>query len=113
MSDETASPDFSKPNTFQPTEFKSYQTGEIWTRPEPVKFVNIKVGKSNYHIRLVNQVLHSMYPHNNKTDMDSYDDYTQKAVRRFQQDIGTDITGILTQEEVAILADKSGTFRLV
>ena len=107
MNEETASPDFS--GTFEPLEFKNYQRERL----EQVKLINIKPGKTNYHVKVVKDVLHDMYPHPNDKDDYNYDVFMEKAVKKFQQDIGTDITGTLTEEDLRTLADKSGKFRVV
>jgi len=56
--------------------------------------------------------LHSMYPHPNDKDDYNYDAFMEKAVKKFQQDIDTPITGRLTDAELRMLAEKSGTFRV-
>lgn len=112
MEDETASPDFSG-KTFQPLEFKNYQTGAAWSGVEPIKAVNIKPGKENHHVKIVRDVLYSMYPHANAQGLYLYEVYMEKAVKKFQQDIGTPITGVLTEDELRLLGEKSGKFRLV
>lgn len=100
-------------STFEPVEFKSYQVGAAWSGVDRIKAVNIKPGKSNYHIAVVMSVLHDMYPHPNKTDMNSYDDYMQKAVRQYQKSLGHTGTGILTIDELEELGKTSGKFVLV
>ena len=107
MIDETASPDFS--GTFEKLEFKNYQRQQL----DQVKLINIKPGKSNYHVKIVKDILHGMYPHSNDKDDYNYDVFMEKAVKKFQQEIGTDITGVLTQEDLQALAEKSGKFRVV
>lgn len=96
-------------STFEPLEFKNYQRQQL----DAVKLINVKPGKSNYHVKIVKDVLHDMYPHPNDKDSYDYDVFMEKAVKKFQQDIGTDITGILTEEELKSLAEKSGKFRAV
>jgi murein L,D-transpeptidase YcbB/YkuD len=100
-------------STFEPLEFKTYQTGAAWSGVERIKAVNIKPGKSNYHIAVVMDVLHEMYPHPNKTDMNAYDTYMEKAVRHYQKSLGHDQTGVLTIDELNTLAQSSGKFMLV
>jgi murein L,D-transpeptidase YcbB/YkuD len=95
-------------STFEPLEFKNYQRQQL----DQVKLINIKPGKSNYHIKIVKDILHDMYPHANDKDDYDYDVYMEKAVKRFQQDIGTDITGVLTDVDLQALAEKSGKFRI-
>lgn len=112
MEDETASPDFSG-KTFQPLEFKNYQRGPAWSGVEQIKLVNIKPGKENHHVKIVRDVLYSMYPHSNAQGLYLYDVYMEKAVKKFQQEIGTPITGIITEDELRLLGEKSGKFRLV
>ena len=97
-------------NTFEPMEFKNYQRN---TGVEQVKLINIKPGKSNMHVKVVRDALYKMYPHANGQGLYEYDAYMQKAVKKFQQEIGVAITGILTEDELKILADKSKTFRVV
>jgi murein L,D-transpeptidase YcbB/YkuD len=96
-------------STFEPLEFKNYQRERL----EQVKLINIKPGKTNYHVKIVKDVLHEMYPHSNDKDDYNYDVFMEKAVKKFQQDIGTDITGILTEEDLRALADKSGSFTVI
>lgn len=100
-------------STFEPTEFRSYQVGAAWTQPEAIKAVNVKPDKSNYHVAVVMSVLYEMYPHPNKRDMDVYDAYMNKAVRQYQASIGHPTTGVITPEELAMLAEQTGRFRLV
>lgn len=100
-------------STFEPLEFKNYQTGAAWSGVEQIKAVNVKPNKSNYHVAVVGQVLNDMYPHANKTDMQTYDDYMAKAVRKYQQSIKHEQTGILTIEELEMLGEQSGKFRLI
>ena len=100
-------------STFEPVEFKSYQVGAAWSGVERIKAVNVKPNKSNYHVGVVMSVLDKMYPHPNKTDMNSYDDYMQKAVRQYQKSIGHEGTGILTIEKLEELGKSSGKFMLV
>jgi murein L,D-transpeptidase YcbB/YkuD len=95
-------------NTFEPLEFKNYQRQQL----DQVKLINIKPGKSNYHVKIVKDILQSMYPHPNEKDNDEYDVYMQKAVKKFQQDQGVEITGILTEVDLKSLAEKSGKFRI-
>ena len=99
--------------TFEPVEFKNYQVGAAWSGVEGIKAVNIKPSKSNYHVGVVMGVLSDMYPHPNKTDMYTYDEYMEKAVRQYQKDIGHAATGVLTIEELEELGKQSGKFRLV
>ena len=96
-------------STFEPMEFKNYQRNQL----DQVKLINIKPGKDNYHVKIVKDVLHSMYPHANDKKDFVYDSYMEKAVKRFQQDTGTDITGRLTENDLKLLAEKSGKFRVV
>lgn len=96
-------------STFEPLEFKNYQRQQL----DAVKLINIKPGKTNYHVKIVKDVLHSLYPHPNDKDDYSYDVFMEKAVKRFQQDIGTDITGVLTENELKTLAKRSKTFKVV
>lgn len=96
-------------STFEPMEFKNYQRNQL----DQVKLINIKPGKTNYHVKIVKNVLHSLYPHANDKKDFVYDSYMEKAVKRFQQDIGTDITGRLTEQDLRLLAEKSGKFRVV
>lgn len=96
-------------NTFEPMEFKNWQRQQL----DQVKLINIKPGKENYHVKIVKDVLHSMYPHSNDSNDFVYDSYMQKAVRKFQQDINSNITGTLTDAELRMLAEKSGKFRVV
>lgn len=100
-------------NTFQPVEFKNYQTGQAWSGVERIKAVNIKPGKSNYHIAVVGEVLNNMYPHPNKTDLNAYDTYMEKSVRKYQLSIKHDPTGVLTVEELEKLGADSGKFVLI
>lgn len=102
-----------KMNTFEPVEFKTYQTGAAWSGVERIKAVNVKPGKSNYHVAVVMDVLNEMYPHPNKTDMQSYDVYMEKAVRHYQKSLGNEQTGVLTIEELEELGKSSGKFTLV
>lgn len=95
-------------NTFEPLEFKNYQRQQL----DQVKLINIKPGKSNYHVKIVKDILQSMYPHPNEKDNDEYDVYMQKAVKKFQQDQGVEVTGILTEVDLKSLAEKSGKFRI-
>lgn len=110
---ETASPDFSKPNTIEVEEIKSYQTGSTWVRPEAIKAINVKPKKENYHVKVVRDVLYSLYPHSNGQDLWEYDAYMEKAVRKWQKQNGLDITGILTVDQLNMLAEQTGKFRLV
>lgn len=96
-------------STFEPMEFKNYQRNEL----DQVKLINIKPGKNNYHVKVVKDVLHSLYPHANDKDDFVYDSFMEKAVKKFQQDQGTNITGILTEQDLRLLAEKSGKFRVV
>ena len=96
-------------DTFEPLEFKNYQRQQL----DQVKLINIKPGKENYHVKIVKDVLHSMYPHPNDKDDYNYDAFMEKAVKKFQQDINTPITGSLTDAELRMLAEKSGKFRVV
>ena len=100
-------------STFEPLEFKNYQTGAAWSGVEGIKAVNVKPNKSNYHVAVVGQILHDMYPHPNKRDMQAYDDYMIKAVRSYQKSLGHEQTGIITIEELTMLGEQSGKFRLV
>jgi hypothetical protein len=95
-------------DTFEPLEFKNYQRQQL----DQVKLINIKPGKENYHVKIVKDVLHSMYPHPNDKDDYNYDAFMEKAVKKFQQDIDTPITGRLTDDELRMLAEKSGMFRV-
>lgn len=97
-------------NTFEPMEFKNYQRN---TGVEQVKLINIKPGKENHHVRVVRDVLYDMYPHANGRNLSDYDAYMMKAVKKFQQEMGTPITGVITEDELKMLADKSGKFRVV
>lgn len=110
---ETASPDFSKPNTIEVQEFKSYQTGSTWTKPEAIKAINVKPKKENYHVKVVRDVLYSLYPHSNGQGLWEYDAYMEKAVRKWQQDNNLEITGILTIDQLQMLGEQTGKFRLV
>lgn len=100
-------------STFDPVEFKSYQVGAAWSGVERIKAINVKPGKSNYHVAVVMEVLHQMFPHANKTDMSSYDDYMQKAVRQYQKSLGHEGTGVLTIDELNELGKTSGKFVLI
>ena len=95
-------------STFEPMEFKNLQRQQL----DQVKLINIKPGKENYHVKIVKDVLHSMYPHPNDKDDYNYDAFMEKAVKKFQQDIDTPITGRLTDDELRMLAEKSGMFRV-
>jgi len=95
-------------DTFEPLEFKNYQRQQL----DQVKLINIKPGKENYHVKIVKDVLHSMYPHPNDKDDYNYDAFMEKAVKKFQQDIDAPITGRLTDAELRMLAEKSGMFRV-
>lgn len=112
MIEETASPDFSGP-TFEAMEFKNYQRGPAWSGVEQIKFVNIKPGKENHHVKVVRDVLYSMYPHANAQGLYLYDVYMEKAVKKFQQEIDAPITGVITDDELRLLGEKSGRFRVV
>ena len=96
-------------STFEPMEFKNWQRQQL----DQVKLINIKPGKENYHVKIVKDVLHSLYPHPNDKDDYAYDVFMEKAVKKFQQDINTPITGSLTDAELRMLAEKSGKFRVV
>lgn len=96
-------------STFEPMEFKNWQRQQL----DQVKLINIKPGKDNYHVKIVKDVLHSLYPHPNDKDDYTYDVFMEKAVKKFQQDINTPITGRLTDAELRMLAEKSGKFRVV
>lgn len=96
-------------STFEPLEFKNYQRQQL----DPVKLINIKPGKSNYHVKIVKDILQSMYPHPNHKDDYNYDVFMEKAVKKFQQDMGTEITGVITEDELKSLAEKTGSFRVV
>jgi predicted dinucleotide-utilizing enzyme len=96
-------------STFEPMEFKNWQRQQL----DQVKLINIKPGKENYHVKIVKDVLHSLYPHPNDKKDFVYDSYMEKAVKKFQQDINTPITGRLTDAELRMLAEKSGKFRVV
>ena len=96
-------------STFEPLEFKNYQRQQL----DPVKLINVKPGKTNYHVKIVKDVLHSLYPHPNDKDDYNYDVFMEKAVKKFQQDQGVEITGVLTENDLQALAKKSGKFRVV
>ena len=96
-------------STFEPLEFKNYQRQQL----DQVKLINIKPGKTNYHVKIVKDVLHSLYPHPNDKDDYSYDVFMEKAVKRFQQDQGVEITGVLTEDDLRVLAEKSQKFKVV
>lgn len=96
-------------NTFEPLEFKNYQRQQL----DQVKLINIKPGKTNYHVKIVKDVLHSLYPHPNDKDDYNYDVFMEKAVKKFQQDQGVEITGVLTENDLQALAEKTGKFRVV
>lgn len=96
-------------STFEPLEFKNYQRQQL----DGIKLINIKPGKSNYHVKIVKDVLRSMYPHPNDKDNYDYDVFMEKAVKRFQQDQGVEITGVLTENDLKILAKKSKAFRVI
>lgn len=100
-------------STFEPVEFKSYQVGAAWSGVERIKAINVKPGKNNYHVGVVMSVLHDMYPHPNKHDMNSYDDYMQKAVRHYQKSLNHEQTGIISIEELEELGKTSGKFMLI
>jgi len=57
--------------------------------------------------------LHSMYPHPNDKDDHNYDAFMEKAVKKWQQYIGTPITGKITNEELVMLGEKTGKFKVV
>ena len=90
-----------------------YQVGQAYSDCIAIKAVNVKPGKSNYHVAVVGDVLNEMYPHPNKTNMELYDDYMNKAVRKYQHSIGHEQTGVLTIEELELLGKQSGKFKLV
>ena len=96
-------------STFEPMEFKNWQRQQL----DQVKLINIKPGKENYHVKIVKDVLHSLYPHPNDKDDYTYDVFMEKAVKKFQQDQGVEITGVLTSLDLQTLAEKSGKFRVV
>lgn len=96
-------------STFEPLEFKNYQRQQL----DQVKLINIKPGKTNYHVKIVKDVLHSLYPHPNDKDDYNYDVFMEKAVKKFQQDQGVEITGVLTENDLQALAEKTGKFRVV
>ena len=96
-------------STFEPMEFKNLQRQQL----DQVRLINIKPGKENYHVKIVKDVLHSLYPHPNDKDDYTYDVFMEKAVKKFQQDQGVEITGVLTGLDLQTLAEKSGKFRVV
>jgi hypothetical protein len=96
-------------DTFEPLEFKNYQRQQL----DQVKLINIKPGKENYHVKIVKDVLHSMYPHPNDKDDHNYDAFMEKSVKKWQQYIGTPITGKITNEELVMLGEKTGKFKVV
>jgi len=97
-------------STFEPMEFKNWQREK---GPEPVKYVNIKPGKENQHVKIVRDVLYSMYPHANKQGSYEYDVYMEKAVRKFQDQYGYPVTGTIAEDQLKRLAEISGKFRVV
>jgi hypothetical protein len=54
-----------------------------------------------------------MYPHPNDKDDYNYDVFMEKAVKKWQQYIGTPITGKITNEELVMLGEKTGKFKVV
>lgn len=90
-----------------------YQVGSAYDDCKPIKANNIKQGKDNYHMAIVGEVLSNMYPHPNFTNIGHYDDFMTKAVRKYQAELGHDVTGIITVEELEQLGRESGKFRLV
>lgn len=102
-----------KVSTFDPVSDFKYQVGQAYSDCIAIKAVNVKPGKSNYHVSVVGEVLNSMYPHPNKTDLYTYDDYMNKAVRKYQSSLKHPSTGILTIEELQMLGESSGKFKLV
>ena len=97
-------------NTFEPMEFKNWQRDR---GPEPIKFVNVKPGKENMHVKIVRDALYVMYPHSNKVGLSEYDVYMEKAVKKWQQYLETPITGKITNDELVMLGKKTGKFKVV
>lgn len=100
-------------NSFEPVLDFKYQVGQAYSDCVSIKAVNVKPDKANYHIAVVGEVLNNMYPHPNKTNMELYDDYMNKAVRKYQASIKHEQTGVITIEELQMLGQQSGKFRLV
>lgn len=97
-------------STFEPQEFKNWQRP---VGPEPIKAVNIKAGKENHHVKIVRDVLYSMYPHANKQGSYEYDVYMEKAVRKFQKEHDYPVTGSITTPQLEHLGNLSGKFKVV
>lgn len=100
-------------SSFEPIKDFKYQVGRAYDDCISIKAVNVKPNKSNYHVSVVGEILNDMYPHPNKTDMYAYDDYMDKAVKKYQSSLGHESTGVLTIEELTILGEQTGKFRLV
>ena len=54
-----------------------------------------------------------MYPHSNKVGLSEYDVYMEKAVKKWQQYLETPITGKITNDELVMLGEKTGKFKVV
>lgn len=79
-----------------------------------VRMSNIKLDKNNVHVETVRSALLQVIP-----DSDSiphsygYDYHMQLAVQRFQQANGFPVDGVLTREQVELLASQTGSFVVV
>lgn len=100
-------------SSFEPVSDFRYQVGQAYSDCVSIKAVNVKPNKSNYHVAVVGEVLNDMFPHPNKVNMELYDDYMSKAVRKYQASIKHYQTGVLTIEELELLGKQSGKFKLV
>ena len=70
-----------------------------------IKMNNIKRGMTNLHVQIVREALSRVYPAIVPAKPPIYDDQMAAAVRQYQYDIGSVVTGDLTRDEVVNLSE--------
>lgn len=76
-------------------------------KPTEIRMSNIKWDKSNEHVELVRNALAAMYP-TKLLPGTEYDKAMINVVERWQRDNGYQDTGVLSKEQVLIIAEQDG-----